>query len=122
MVAEKVAETTNDQTPYVSFKDKSGNIISLNSLKGKVVFINFWATWCPPCIAEMPTIQKLYTEFKDNKAVEFIMVDVDNNRTKSQNFMDKRKFDLPVYTPASPIPASYFGGSLPTTILLNKNG
>src|SRR3546814_2051895 len=67
MVAEKVAETTNDQTPDVSFKDKSGNIISLNSLKGKVVFINFWATWCPPCIAEMPSIQELYTAFRSEE-------------------------------------------------------
>ncbi|MEX2591203.1 MAG: TlpA disulfide reductase family protein [Anditalea sp.] len=110
------------QTPEVKFKDENGKTVSLNSLKGKVVFINFWATWCPPCIAEMPSINKLYSEFRDNDKVMFLMVDVDNNRAKSEKFMKKRKFNLPVYTPAGPVPPSYLGGSIPTTLVLNKDG
>lgn len=52
----------------------------------------------------------------------FLMVDVDNNRAKSEKFMKKRKFDLPVYTPAGPVPPSYLGGAIPTTLVLNKDG
>src|SRR5690606_9816177 len=87
----------------VLFKNMDGEVIELADQKGKVVFINFWATWCPPCIAEMPSIQSLYNEFKGNEKVMFLMVDVDNKPEKSQKFMDKRKFDMPVYTPVSVI-------------------
>lgn len=110
------------QGEEILFKNMKGEVIELGDQKGKVVFINFWATWCPPCIAEMPAINKLYSSFEENEKVMFLMVDVDNSPAKSQKFMDKRKFDLPVYTPASPIPPSYLGGSIPTTLVLNKYG
>ena len=106
----------------ILFKNKEGEIIELSDQRGKVVFINFWATWCPPCIAEMPTINKLYSGFENNEKIMFLMVDVDNDPVKSQKFMDKRKFNLPVYTPASPIPSSYMSGAIPTTLVLNKYG
>jgi thiol-disulfide isomerase/thioredoxin len=106
----------------ILFKSIDGQIIDLNDQTGKVVFINFWATWCPPCIAEMPSIQKLYSNFKDDERVLFLMVDVDNKPEKSQKFMDKRRFDLPVYTPASAIPSDLLGGAIPTTLVINKKG
>lgn len=106
----------------VSFKDKAGNVVTLNSLKGKVVFINFWATWCPPCIHEMPSINALRQGFKGNKNIEFIMVDVDNDIDQSSAFMEKNHYDLPLYTPAGDIPAEFLGQSIPTTVILDKNG
>ncbi len=114
--------SANSKSEEILFKNPDGEIIELSDQKGKVVFINFWATWCPPCIAEMPSINKLYSEFRDNEKVMFLMVDVDNNRTSSQKFMDKKKFELPVYTPASSIPSSYMSGAIPTTLVLNKYG
>lgn len=105
----------------ILFKSMDGQIVNIKDQQGKVVFINFWATWCPPCVAEMPSIQKLYSTFKDDKSILFLMVDMDNEPEKSQKFMDKRKFDLPVYTPASSIPPILFTRSLPTTVVLNKN-
>lgn len=110
------------QNEAVLFKDKNGKNLDLADLKGKVVFINFWATWCPPCIAEMPTIQTLFNTCKEDERIVFLLVDVDNDIHKSQKFMDKKKFNLPVYTPASPIPSNFLGGSIPTTLVLNKNG
>ena len=117
-----LAEFSSTQDEQVLLENNNGEVVQLASLKGQVVFVNFWATWCPPCIAEMPTIQKMYDEFKGNDKFEVLMVDVDNKRDKSQNFMDKRKFDLPLYTPVSPIPTSYLGGAIPTTLVLNKYG
>jgi len=114
--------TANAKNEEILFKNPEGHVIELADQKGKVVFINFWATWCPPCIAEMPSINTLYSDLKDNDKVMFMMVDVDDNRTKSQKFMDKRKFDLPIYTPASQIPTSYMSGAIPTTLVLNKYG
>lgn len=119
----------NDKKPIskvekfgVLFKDEAGNVIDLSDLKGKVVFVNFWATWCPPCIAEMPSINKLQAQFKDNKDFVVLMVDADNQPDKSIKFMSKRNFDLKVFTPASQIPNELLGNSLPTTVVLNKKG
>lgn len=109
-------------TSSLSFTDKDGKSVSLSSLKGKVVFINFWATWCPPCIQEMPTINELKGKYKGNDDIVFLMVDVDNKMEKSTAFMEKNKYDLPVYVPVSSIPSDYLGSSIPTTVILDKSG
>ncbi|MGV3704380.1 MAG: TlpA family protein disulfide reductase [Arcticibacter sp.] len=105
-----------------SFTDMNGKVINVSDLKGKVVFINFWATWCPPCIAEMPTIQLLYSRYKDNPRVVFIMADMDGDLPASSAFMKKRAFEMPLYMATSKLPESYFSGSLPTTVVLDKQG
>ena len=64
----------------------------------------------------------LYKKYKSNNNIVFLMVDADGNLKKSVKFMDKRGFDLPVYIPASEIPETLFGSSLPTTVVLNKQG
>ncbi len=111
----------NGQNP-VLFMDSSGKQIDAANLKGKVVFINFWATWCPPCIAEMPSIDKLHQRFRDNDQVVFLMVDVDNQIVKSESFMHKRKLNLPVHVPVGEIPGHWLGNSIPTTVILDKKG
>lgn len=113
------AESSADD---VVFKDKDGKTVSISSLKGKVVFINFWATWCPPCIQEMPSINELRKTFKDNKDMVFLMVDVDNKMEKSSAFMQKKGYDLPVFVPVGNIPSDYLGGAIPTTVILDKKG
>lgn len=117
-----ISTISQGEKSEVLFKDEEGNVMNLSDLKGKVVFINFWATWCPPCIAEMPSINKLQSQFKDNKEFIILMVDADNQLDKSIKFMSKRNFDLKVFTPASQIPTELLGNALPTTILLNKKG
>lgn len=112
----------NSETGDILFKNPQGDVIELGEQKGKVVFLNFWATWCPPCIAEMPSIQKFYDKFKDNPQIQFVLVDVDNQRVKAEKFMRRHDFTLPVYTPAGPVPASYMDGAIPTTLILNKYG
>lgn len=118
-----VAERTENQIANdITFQDGNGKTIALNDLKGKVVFINFWATWCPPCIAEMPSINELKTKFAGNEDIVFLMVDVDGKYKKAQTFMNKRKFNLPVYVPHSEIPKEFLGGAIPTTVILDKKG
>lgn len=106
----------------VSFKGEDGNTVELSALHGKVLFINFWATWCPPCIHEMPSINELRQSFKGNDNIMFLMVDVDNNMIKSSAFMKENNYDLPVYVPASNIPSDYLGGAIPTTVIIDKDG
>ena len=107
--------------PSVVFKDGNGKTIDISKQKGKVLFINFWATWCPPCIAEMPSIDKLKAELP-SEDILFLMVDVDDNYKKSKKFMDNRKFNLPVYTQAGAIPENLLSGSIPTTVIIDKEG
>lgn len=106
----------------ISFKNDKGEIVNMNDLKGKVVFINFWATWCPPCIAEMPSIATLYERLKGNSEVVFLIVEVEGESEKANKFMAGKQLNLPVYYPNSQIPKEWLGGSIPTTLIINKHG
>ncbi|OJZ07991.1 TlpA disulfide reductase family protein [Sphingobacterium sp. 40-24] len=106
----------------LSFRDSKNNILSLNQLKGKVVVINLWATWCPPCLAEMPSLDQLYKDFKGNDAIVILAVDIDGNLSASRKFMAKRKYSLPVYQLNSALPKELSTTSIPTTIILDKAG
>ncbi len=108
--------------PEASFENGSGEQVKISSLKGKVVFINFWATWCPPCRVEMPTIDKLYSQFKDNEDIVFLIVDADNKYAKSKQYLADNDLDLPLFVPSGNIPYDYFSGALPTTVMINKKG
>lgn len=119
--AEASIATEFPTAPSVVFKDVSGRTIDISKQKGKVLFINFWATWCPPCIQEMPSINKLKNQL-NGKDILFLMVDVDDNHKKSSRFMENKKYNLPVYTSVSPVPPELFSGSLPTTIVIDKDG
>ena len=65
------------QAPEFALKDLNRNTITLSSLKGKVVFLNLWATWCPPCVREIPAFIEVYKEYKD-KGLEIIGISVDD--------------------------------------------
>lgn len=106
----------------IRFQDINGKNVDLGALKGKVIFLNFWATWCPPCRAEMPSINKLYTQFKDDKNVVFIFADADGDLEKSVKFMANRKYQMPVFKVTSSIPDQIFSGALPTTVIFDKQG
>jgi thiol-disulfide isomerase/thioredoxin len=106
----------------ITFRDAQGQTINTTDLKGKVIFVNFWATWCPPCIAEMPSVNQLYARFKNNVDVVFMVVDVDNDYTRALAFMQKHNFSLPMYTLAGNIPNDMMDGTIPTTLVFNKRG
>lgn len=106
----------------IRFRDVKGKTVDLGDLKGKVIFLNFWATWCPPCLAEMPGVNQLYEKFKNDEEVVFILADADGNLVKAQKFMDKKHYLLPVYRVDSEIPDQLFKGSLPTTVVFDKAG
>lgn len=120
---------TNDETsatfripPGVIFRDADGKMIDLAAQKDKVIFINFWATWCPPCIAEMPSINELYQTFKDDSNVLFVMADMDDNFAKADAFMQKKGLDLPVYSAVNALPQEMYTGTLPTTVIIDQSG
>ncbi len=101
--------------------NKSGEVHSLREFEGKVVFINIWATWCPPCIAEMPDIHDLYQELKDDN-IAFVMLSVDDDLQKALDFVDKKKYDFPVYQIAGPLPPVFESSAIPTTFVVSPEG
>ncbi len=102
--------------------DSLGNTKTTSDLKGKVIFMNFWASWCPPCRAEFPSIQKFYERYKDNPDVIFFTVNLDEDPAVGKSYLKKEQFTVPFLVPASAIPSAYFNGSLPTSVVLDKTG
>lgn len=104
----------------IKFKDGQGKVVTLPELKGKVVVLNYWAPWCPPCVQEMPSFYKLRTHFADHDDLVFLMVAVDNEYAKAKAFMDRHGYNLPVYTSEGPILNELYSGALPTTAVFNR--
>ena len=101
-------------------KGLNSDNINFNDLKGKVVFINFWATWCPPCRAEMPMIQSLYNDYKDK--ISFVLVTSENWPTV-EKFYNKNDYNLPSYNSISSPPSKFTEtNSIPASYLIDQEG
>jgi thiol-disulfide isomerase/thioredoxin len=109
-------------TNSIRFEDAQGNVTSIQSLHGKVLFINFWATWCLPCLAEMPSINALQQKLQNNKDILIMMVDADGNLPASIPFIKKHNYNLTVYKALDAVPSGMIGNAIPTTVVINKQG
>lgn len=112
----------NTRAPDFTLKDMTGKPMSLSSFKGKVVLLNFWATWCPPCRAEMPALNRLYQE-KKNRGLEVIAVSTDRSLGSVKDFLEKNRVTFPVLFDGDRAAAKLFRVfSMPTTFLIDRNG
>lgn len=103
---------------YLTLSDMKGNIVAMDT--SKLTFINIWATWCGPCLAEMPSIQSLYERYKDNPKMAFYIVS-DEEPTTVQNFLGKKDYELPFYLYSGAYPAPLNGNAIPRTYMV-RNG
>lgn len=129
--SEDSAEYLPDSPPLVESKKKimpldwsvstlSGEELVLsNRFPNQVLFINIWATWCAPCIREMPSIEKLYLQFKDR--VAFVCVSQENQKVVAR-FAKKRNYDMPLYYKNENLPADFRTHGIPTTFIIATNG
>ncbi len=104
------------------FVDMQGNMVDLKDFKGKTVFINLWATWCPPCRAEMPHISEMYKKVKDTEDLEFLMIALDKDFEKSKKYIDGKGFTFPVVHASYGLNNSLQSQSIPTTMVVSPNG
>lgn len=100
-------------------KDESESIFNFNDTKGQVVLVNFWATWCPPCIAEMPSLQELYEDYGDT--VTFVFVS-NEPREVIQEFLNTNEYTFNVFSSISDYPDIFDVTSIPRTFLIDKEG
>ena len=108
-------------SPEFYFADEEGRVRSLAEYEGQVIFMNIWATWCPPCIAEMPSLHRLYQGFKEDPQFTFLFVSMDEDFGKAQEFMANRNFDLPVVHYRTKARGTYESTVIPTTYVISPD-
>jgi thiol-disulfide isomerase/thioredoxin len=119
----QIPDLTNQKFDYRGqFKDLEGNMVDLQDYRGKVLFINLWASWCGPCRAEMPHISELYKKVKDQPNLEFLMIGIDQDFRKSQEFMEGKTWKFPVVHASFGLNSSLQSESIPTTMVVNQEG
>lgn len=121
------AEMLNEVAPDFALKDFDGKEVSLESLKGKTIVIDFWATWCGPCIASMPAMNKVLTKYNSNEEVKFLFVDTyersENKRQNAIDFMVKNKYPFRVLLDhENKMVADFKVSGIPTKFVIDKNG
>ena len=119
----RIGEKKPVPAPGFTLNTLNGRKVSLKDFKGKVVFLNFWATWCPPCVAEMPAMDVLHKKFKD-KGLFVIAVNSEESVNKVSKFIKKRNYTFLVLLDEDGSVAndSYRAIGFPTTYLIDKLG
>lgn len=118
----EIEALVNSKAPDFVLRDLSGKEVSLTSLKGKVVLINFWATWCPPCKHEMPSFNKLYQEMR-GKGLEILAISTDSSINLVHEYAKKNHFDFTIlFDEGRKVTKQYKVFSMPTTFLVDRNG
>ena len=124
---ESAAETV--PAPDFTLLDQYGNSHTLSDYKGKTVFLNFWATWCPPCRAEMPEIQEIYEEYGENNSDVIILgiaspeVGQEGSAEDIAAFLSENNYTYPVVMDTDGIMSYYYGiSAYPTTFMIDKDG
>jgi len=123
MTAPEMEVTTVDfDSSMLLFQDLDGTQFSLRDFQNKILFINYWATWCNPCLAEMPNMAELYNQYKDNNEIVFLYL----SKEKSQTIIDYIPKDeslkeLPIYKIITDDDLFTTSG-IPTTFIVNRKG
>lgn len=112
-----------DKAPDFTLKDLNGNNVSLSDYAGKLVFVNFWATWCPPCRAEIPGFIRLYDKYKD-QGLAIIGISADRDGIEVvKRFVDANKVNYPIVMYNMEVIQKYGGiTGIPTTFVVNRKG
>ncbi len=100
--------------------DADGGLHRFSDFRGKVVLVNLWATWCPPCIAEMPGLENLYQKTKGE--VAFVMISRDRDFDLARKFVARKGFHFPIYHARGPLPAELSSSAIPATFVIAPNG
>lgn len=123
LVAERGVVKVGEEAPNFQLRDLDGNMVSLSQLRGKVVLLNFWATWCGPCRIEMPAMERLYRSYS-RKDFEILAVSTDpQGAAVTRPFQQEMGFTFPILHDAEyRIGLMYGARSLPMTFMVDRQG
>lgn len=107
--------------PSLQMINTDNQSFDLSQFKGKKIFVNLWATWCPPCRAEIPSIERLASK-TDRAKVEFVMLSLDDDFIKAKIYAANNKMKIPVYYPTGNLPQLFNVEGIPTTFIFNEKG
>ena len=117
-----VIPTVGQPVPEVTLPDLEGKTVSLADFRGEVVLLNFWATWCPPCVDEMPSLQKLQKALGE-KGLNILAISVDENREDIERFRDEFQLDLPILLDSgAKVAHSFATFKFPETYIVGRDG
>lgn len=117
-----IAALVGEPAPNFQLKTLDGKTVSLGELKGQVVVLDFWASWCPPCIESLPHLGKLYQE-KQDKGVKVFAVNVAEDKAKVEMFLKSKNVTVPVLLDSKGDAAEKYNvSSLPQTVVIGKDG
>jgi peroxiredoxin len=109
--------------PNLEIADREGKKLDLSKTKGKLVLIHFWATWCPPCVEEVPALSRFWERYKGRDDIELYAISVDKDWKTIDAFSKKNPNRLPLYIDPTASTAKRFGTTqYPETYIVNKNG
>lgn len=107
-------------TPFAySVTRLDGTATAIPIGKGRITFLSYWATWCPPCIAELPSIQELYADYGGK--IDFLLL-TNEQAQPVEVFLEKKEYTLPVYYPKMEAPAELYSKSIPTNYIIDATG
>ena len=113
----------SEQAPDFTLKDFSGREYSLRQFKGKVIFVDFWASWCPPCVASAPKVEDIYHAYKERDDFMVIGINLDVSSQQAQNFISERKITyLILQGGQSAVSRDYGVRGIPTFFLIDAEG
>ncbi len=109
--------------PDFTLTDTQGNEVTLSDLRGQVVLVNFWATWCPPCRQEMPSMEELYQQLK-SRGVELLAINIEENGPKVvADFLTSRSHSFPIlFDSQAQVQRLYHVSRFPETFIIDRNG
>jgi thiol-disulfide isomerase/thioredoxin len=108
--------------PTITLPDQSGSTVTLQSLRGHVVLVDIWASWCVPCRAAFPAYDGLYRTYQD-KGFDVLAINVDEKRSAADDFLNGRDFKVRVlFDPKGAAPSGFKLRAMPTSYLLDKRG
>jgi peroxiredoxin len=122
--ATAVAVDVGERAPDFELRDLAGREVTLASLRGRVVLVDFWASWCEPCAREMPLLQRLHEQYQA-QGFTVVGVSIDNDAANIRRFLERHRVTFPILHDPGPRPrvAGAFGlPAMPTSYLIDRNG
>ena len=118
-----VSFSNSAKAPDFNLKDQYGVTHSLENYKGKVIFLNFWATWCPPCKKEMPDVESIYKEYEENKKDVVILGVNSEKENEAKKFLKDKGYTFPTLIDENlEVMRKYFIQAFPTSFVIDKEG